>query len=60
MEEKINKAASLSAWLIREKGRDRRVAVIIGCNKYKVPFSLRSKVNKKVTELNKGVPLFKL
>ncbi|HEC66018.1 MAG TPA: hypothetical protein ENI23_12055 [bacterium] len=53
MEENIYKASKLSAWLIKEKGRDRRTAIIIGCRKFKVLFSQRSQVGKEVTKLIK-------
>lgn len=51
MEENIYKASSLCAWLIKEKGVKRNVAVIIASNKHKVPLLSRSQVSKKATEL---------
>jgi len=53
MEEKILEAAKLAAWLMREKGKKRNIAVLIGCYKHKVPLLFRSLVSKKATEHNK-------
>ena len=46
----LDQAAELAYWLIG-KGKQKNVAVIIGCNKFKVPFSFRAVVSKRVTEL---------
>lgn len=44
-------AASLAAWLIKEKGKKRNVALLIASRKHDVPFSKRSELSKRVTEI---------
>lgn len=46
------------AWLMREKGKKRSVALLISCRKHKIKLSDRNNVSKLATKINKGVPLF--
>lgn len=49
----LDQAASLACWLMVHKKQKRNVAVIVGCNKYRVPFSFRLVVSKRATEIMK-------
>jgi len=48
----IDQAAELVIWLMT-KDRKRNVAIAIACNKYKIPFSYKPVVNKRVSYLKK-------
>jgi hypothetical protein len=54
MPDNIDQAASLAAWLIQTKNKQRNVALIIACNKYKVPFNFRPVVSKRATAIMNG------
>lgn len=51
LEDQIEKAASLAMWLNLDKNKKRKIALIIACNKYKIPPYFRNNVSKRVTEI---------